>query len=142
MSKYRVFKVQILLPSHLYGRQTCFHNISKSASISRFYAIKQQKFFSVLHNTFQKTFAGWTSLIFRSRGLRPSIRRRNCSSVISAASCVVLGHVREPSSNLLYNSRNPFPIQRRPFIRSERLPQNRKRVPFSNGFRLYCEPMT
>lgn len=89
----------------------------------------------------QKGFCGVTSFILGSRGFKPSIRQLNCSSVRSAASSVVLGHDNEPASIRLYNRRNPSPIHRRPLILSERLPQNRNRVPFSNGFCLYLSPM-
>ena len=95
---------------------------------------------SVLHKS-QSALFGWTSLIFGSSGFSPSIRYWNCSSVSSAASCSVLGHVRDPSSKRLYRSRNPSPIQSRPLIRSDLLPQKRKRVPFSKGFWWYLSPM-
>ena len=48
---------------------------------------------------------------------------------------------RIPSSKRLYRSRNPSPIQSRPLIRSDLLPQKRKRVPFSKGFWWYLSPM-
>mgnify|MGYP000644724426 CR=1 FL=1 len=91
--------------------------------------MKTLKKISVLHKS-QSALFGWTSLIFGSSGFSPSIRYRNCSSVSSAASCSVLGQVRDPSSKRLYRSRNPSPIQSRPLIRSDLLPQKRKRSSF------------
>ncbi len=64
----------------------------------------------------------------------PSIRYRNCSSVMSAASAVVRGQDRDPASNLLYKSRKPSPIHNKPLIRSDLRPQNRNKVPCSKGF--------
>ena len=44
---------------------------------------------------------GVTSFTFGFSGFNPIIRYRNCSSVRSAASSLVLGHDREPASSLL-----------------------------------------
>lgn len=71
----------------------------------------------------------------------PVMRYLYWSSVSSAASWIFLGQDNLPSSNLLYKSRNPVPIHKSPLHRSERFPQNRNRVPFSNGFCPYRSPM-
>lgn len=84
---------------------------------------------------------GSTSLILGSRGFNPVMRYLYWSSVSSAASWIFLGQDNLPSSNLLYKSRNPVPIHKSPLHRSERFPQNRNRVPFSNGFCPYRSPM-
>ena len=69
--------------------------------------------------------------------LSPSISHRYCCGVSSRASSPVLGHWKVPASNRLYNSRKPLPSQRRPLIRSRRLPQNRNSV-FVNGSSCNC----
>ena len=56
------------------------------------------------------------------------------NSSVPAASCMFLGQDNRPASKRLYRSRNPVPIHKSPLHRSERFPQNKKSVPFSNGF--------
>ncbi len=54
----------------------------------------------------------------------------------------VRDHEKEPSSSLLYKSKNPLPSHKRPLIRSPRPPQKRKSTFFSNGFMLYFVPIS
>lgn len=68
----------------------------------------------------------------------PCISQVYCSGVISSASLLVRGHWNRPASRRLYNRRNPSSSHNRPLIRSERLPQNRKRIPGVNGSSLKC----
>ena|GEM_PF-4787628 len=56
---------------------------------------------------------------------KPSRSQRVCCGVSSKASVSLRGHWNLPLSSRLYKSRNPSPSHRSPFIRSQRLPQNK-----------------
>ena len=56
---------------------------------------------------------------------KPSRSQRVCCGVSNNASVSLRGHWNLPLSRRLYKSRNPSPSQRRPLIRSQRLPQNK-----------------
>src|SRR5699024_7691947 len=59
----------------------------------------------------------------------PSISQRNCCFVSFRTSSAFLGHWNWLSDNLLYSRSHPSPSQTNPLMRSDRLPQNRYRVP-------------
>lgn len=69
----------------------------------------------------QQTFSGYTSMILGSRGFKPTISMRNCSSVSMAASSLDLGHANEPASRRLYNNRYPMPSYPNIRIRRRRI---------------------
>ncbi len=56
---------------------------------------------------------------------KPSRSQRICCGVSSSASVSLRGHWNLPLSSRLYKSRNPSPSHRSPFMRSQRLPQNK-----------------
>ena len=72
----------------------------------------------------------------------PIISISYCSPVSCIASSGVRGHEKEPSSSLLYKSKNPLLSHRRPLIRFPRPPQKRKSTFFSNGFMSYLVPIS
>ena len=59
----------------------------------------------------------------------PSISHRNSRCETSLASSELCGHLYFPFSSLLYSSTNPSSSHSSALIRSQRLPQNKNRLP-------------